>query len=344
MEIKLIQLDGDMPNMALMKLSHYFRHIKGANIHFSRSVKRDMFEPEYDFVLASQIFSPTFKKAQILKENFPNATIGGTGVSESPEHTIENFLGIPSEYKHLDYSIYPEFEYSIGMTQIGCTNTKKTCPFCGVPEKEGRNRPFASIKEIYRGERFPKKLILIDNDFQSSRSCFDVCQEIIDGKFEVAFIQGINIRKITRNHVPYFKQIKFRDAKFQKKRFYCAWDREDDQKQIERGLGFLADAGIYRSAVTPYFICNFWSKGLSDDVWNRFLLMVKWGLRPYVMIWNKWELPPRDDLKVFQNWVNTHNCYKKPTKEGFEEYRIFYLNPFRKTKDATSTFDFQHKS
>lgn len=332
MEVKLIQLDGTIPNMALMKLSHYLRNEKGAKIHFTRSVDRDLFEPEYDLVLASQIFSPSVKRAEILKENFPNAVIGGTGVSGAADHTVENFLGIAPDYKHLDYSLYPEFDLSIGMTQIGCTNTQTTCPFCDVPIKEGRNRPFASIAEIYRGEPFPKKLILIDNDFQSSRSWQSVCEEIIEGDFEVAFIQGINIRKLTRHHVPYFKQIKFRDRNFLKKRFYCAWDKEDDRRQIERGLGFLNEAGISRTAITPYFICNFWSKGLSEDVWNRFLLMAEWGLRPYVMIWNKWQLPPRDDLKIFENWVNTHNAYQNPTKEGFESYRIYYLNPFRQSK------------
>lgn len=341
MDIKLIQLDGDMPNMALMKLAHYFRTVRGATVHFTRSVRRDLFEPEYDYVLASMIFSSTAKKAGMLKENFPNAIIGGTGISDAPEHTIENFLGIAPDYKQLDYTLYPNFDYSIGMTQIGCTNTKKTCPFCGVPEKEGRNRPFADIKEIYRGEPYPKKLILIDNDFQSRRDWQEICQEIIDGSFEVAFIQGINIRKITRHHVPFFKQMKFRDKNFNKKRFYCAWDREDDRAQIERGLNLLSEAGISRSAVTPYFICNYWQKGLSEDVWNRFLSMAEWGLRPYVMIWNKWELPARDELKIFQNWVNTYNCYKKPTREGFEEYRIYYLNPYRQIEETERTDEFE---
>ena len=133
--------------------------------------------------------------------------------------------------------------------------------------------------------------------------------------------------------------MKFRDKNFNKKRFYCAWDREDDQKQIERGLGLLAEAGISRTTITPYFICNYWSRGLSEDVWNRFLKMADWGLRPYVMIWNKWDLPPRDDLKVFQNWINTHNAYAKPTREGFEEYKEYYVNSSRRDKDDSESVD-----
>jgi len=46
MKIRLTQLDGKLPNLALMKLAFY--HIqRGDEIHFSRSAQRDMFEPEY---------------------------------------------------------------------------------------------------------------------------------------------------------------------------------------------------------------------------------------------------------------------------------------------------------
>lgn len=331
MDVKLIQLDGveDVPNLALMKLAHYFRFVKGANIHFTRSVKRDLFEPEYDYVLASALFTPTLKKIQILKENYPNAIVGGSAVQTKRRETVENFLGIEPNYKFLDYSIYPDFKFSIGRTQLGCT---RKCGFCSVWKLEGENVPLSNINEIWRGEEYPKKLILIDNDFQKRDGWQKICEEILSGDFEVAFIQGINVRDLTDEHGEYFKHIKFRDKHFKKKRFYCAWDDESDKQEVERGLNILERAGIARSAVTPYFICNYWHKGLTEDVWNRFLFMAERGLRPYAMIYEKWKLPPRDDLKIFQNWVNTHNAYVKPTKEGFEEYKIHYLNPYRKNE------------
>jgi hypothetical protein len=331
MRIKLIQIDGDLPNLALMKLSHFYKS-RGDEVTFvdKKIVRRDMFEPEYDLVLASAIFDTSKKKIALLRDYYPTAVIGGTAISIAPDHTIENVLGIPADYPHLDYSIYPAFEYSIGMTQRGC---HMKCGFCCVWQKEGKNRPTAIISEIYRGEPHPRKLILLDNDFQTRTGWQEICEEIIDGDFQVAFIQGINIRALKPEHGTYFSQMKFRGANFNRKRFYCAWDNERDIKSIERGLGILEDAGIARSDVTPYFLCNFYTKGLTDDVWSRFLFMVDRGVRPFAMVYEKWTLPPRDDLKIFQNWVNTHNCYAKPTKEGFEEYKIYYMRTEKSEPD-----------
>jgi len=316
MHIKLIQIDGDLPNMALMKLAHHYRYEKGAEITFTKSVRVDMFEPKYDAVFASAIFSVSAKKVALLKDYCPEAIIGGTGINEEADEFIEN-------YPDLDYSIYPDFPYSIGMTQIGCSSK---CPFCCVPNKEGKNRPKDTIAKIWRGDPYPRQLILIDNDFQNRDGWQSICEEIIEGDFEVAFIQGINIRKLTPEHATYFSRMKFRDRNFNRKKFYCAWDNEKDRKRIERGLDILATAGIQRSDVTPYFLCNYWHKGLTEDVWTRFLFMAERGLRPYCMVYEKWKLPPNDDLKIFQNWINSHNCYVKPTREGFEEYKIYRIS------------------
>lgn len=334
LRVLLIQLDGDLPNMALMKLAWYYRRELGAQVDFTRSVKRDIFTPEYDLVLASQIFSTSWKKAKVLKENYPKAIIGGTGTGDL-ETTVESFLGIAGDYKYLDYSDYPGFQDSIGMTQLGCTSN---CGFCVVRKKEGFNRPLSNISEIYRGEingePAPKNLLLLDNDFQSRKGYQQICEEIIKGDFRVAFIQGINIRKITAEHGAYFKQMKFRDRSFKKRRFYCAWDYERDFEKIEAGLHILDEAGFKRDEITPYFITNFSSPGLTEDVWTRFLQMAKWGLRPYAMVYKKWELPANHDLKIFQNWVNKFFAFKKPTREGFEEYKIYYLNRRKKEEET----------
>src|SRR5690606_26219274 len=102
------------------KLAHYYRNEKGADITFSKSVRFDMFEPEYDLVFASAIFSTSKRKIEQLRQYRPDAVVGGTAVSENPGDTVEAFLGIPADSRFVDYSIYPEFEYSIGMTQLGC--------------------------------------------------------------------------------------------------------------------------------------------------------------------------------------------------------------------------------
>jgi len=49
MSVRLTQLDGKLPNLALMKLAAWHR-AKGDHIVFSRRPERDMLEPQYDAV------------------------------------------------------------------------------------------------------------------------------------------------------------------------------------------------------------------------------------------------------------------------------------------------------
>ena len=55
--IRLTQIDGKLPNLALMRLAHWHRQ-RGDNIHFTRSVLRELFEPAYERCLLYTSPSP----------------------------------------------------------------------------------------------------------------------------------------------------------------------------------------------------------------------------------------------------------------------------------------------
>ena len=211
MKIRLTQLDGALPNLALMKLAHY--HIaKGDEVHLYRSVERDLFEPEWDIVYGSAIFK--FSQIRLMRfiRQFPNAIVGGTGTTES--RTVEELIG---DYEHYDYSIYPEVDYSIGFTQRGC---RLKCKFCVVPNKEGKNRSAGSIWSIYRGEPHPRKLHLLDNDFFGNPDWRNRITEIREGKFKVCLSQGINTRLIDQESAEALASIDYRSSSFAEKRLY----------------------------------------------------------------------------------------------------------------------------
>jgi hypothetical protein len=47
MRIRLTQIDGKLPSLALMKLAHY-RRTRGDEVYFTRHIERQRGEPAYD--------------------------------------------------------------------------------------------------------------------------------------------------------------------------------------------------------------------------------------------------------------------------------------------------------
>src|SRR5258708_34769134 len=118
MKVRLTQIDGALPNLALMKLSHFHRS-RGDEVHFTRSMDRDLFEPAYDCVYGSAIFDFSGDRLERFKTAWPDAIIGGTGAGEHLlQFNVGQVIGLEDEY--YDYRGYSTFEESIGFTQRGC--------------------------------------------------------------------------------------------------------------------------------------------------------------------------------------------------------------------------------
>ncbi|NDA91112.1 MAG: hypothetical protein EBY20_09500, partial [Alphaproteobacteria bacterium] len=232
--IRLSQIDGKFPNLALMKLSHWHK-ANGDAVYFERGITKGMFEPEYDIVYGSAIFSTSTKKIEQFKSNFPSAIIGGTGTNETA--TVEATLNL-SEYEYYDYEIYPDFDGSIGFSQRGC---RLRCKFCVVPKKEGKNVNSNTIYNIWKQnpKNKGKKIHLLDNDFFGQPNWQEKANEIIDGNYRVCFNQGINIRLIDDEGASYLSRMKFRDDSFKKKRIYTAWDNKRDEAIFLKGINCI---------------------------------------------------------------------------------------------------------
>lgn len=331
MKIRLTQIDGKLPNLALMKLSHYFKS-EGHEVYFEKSVTKGMFEPKYDFVFGSAIFSSSSKKIDLFRSHFPSAIVGGTGSTNT--QTVEQMLGFePNQYEFFDYSIYPNYKNSIGFTQRGC---RLRCKFCVVPEKEGKIKEVNTLTDIWRGEDYPKNILLLDNDFFGQSRWKELCNEAIENDFKVSFSQGINIRLIHKEGAELLSKVKYYDGQFKKRQIYTAWDNKRDEKIFRRGIGYILDAGIKAHNVMVYTLCNYWTKGLTDDVWFRIYEMAKIGLRPYVMVYDKQNASK--EMKEFQTWVimRKYPTRNNPTLKEFKES----FNQFLKRKKSKQSYDF----
>lgn len=307
--VRLTQIDGKLPNLALMKIARHHRD-RGDDIVFSKHVDRDFLEPAYERVYGSAIFSFSAHRVARFLEQFPDAIVGGTH-DITNNRTVEDFLGI-EESESYDYSIYPWFDGSIGFTQRGC---RLKCGFCVVPKKEGKARSVNTIASIWRGEPYPRHVHLLDNDFfgQPREQWEARIDEIRSGGFKVCLNQGINIRMVDDTSAAALASIPYYDDGFKARRLYTAWDNIGDEGRFFRGVDTLEKHGIPSHHIMAYMLIGYDKRETWERVLYRLNRMVARGIRPYPMIYGDRHrtLPlggsnlriEHRTLSEFQRWV-----------------------------------------
>jgi len=302
--VRLTHLDGKLPNLALMKLAHW-HHAQGDAVFFSRSIQPELDEHRYDRVYGSAIFSWSQDKLEEFQRAWPGAIVGGTGTGtwQTVEEVIHRTV-----YEMHDYSIYPEFPFSIGFTQRGC---RLNCGFCVVPQKEGRPRSTNTIADIWRPGT-PRCVILLDNDFFGQSGWKTIMNEIKWGNFRVNFNQGINVRMITLEAAEALASIRYSDDQFRRRRLHTAWDNIGQERVFFRGLEMLNQAGIPSNHVMVYMLIGYAPNETMEEILYRFNQLRDAGCLPYPMVYNNQDR----ELKVFQRWV-IRRYYKVVSWEEF---------------------------
>lgn len=297
--IRITQLDGSLPNLALMRLSS-FHKAQGDNVHFERAGRKYHDEPDYDRVYASAIFKFSDDKLHRLKQFFPEAIIGGTGTGET--RTVDEIVG---DHVGLDYSPCQDFTSSIGFTQRGC---RLNCSFCVVPQKEGKPSRAMTVNQIWRGPGYPKHIHLLDNDFFSIKDWWqERIDEIRTGGFKVSFTQGINVRVITDEVAAAVASVEYRDNIFSRRRLYTAWDNIGEENAFFRGVDRLERHGVPPKHLMVFMLVGFAKDETLDAVQYRFDRMTARGIMPYPMVYDCRATDPDryQLLKKFQRWAVT---------------------------------------
>jgi hypothetical protein len=290
----LLQLDGKTPNLALMRLASHLR-ARGDTVVLRHLRNGDGVGPEFeqfDSVFASAIFERTAPLCRQLMEAYPAAIIGGSGWDESAK--LED-VGV-SDIEKPDYGDYPACAYSIGFTQRGC---RLRCSFCKVPDMEGRNRKVASVWDIWRGDPWPRNLLLLDNDFFGQREWREEIENIRRGKFRVCFNQGFNVRLIGDEEAAAIASVDYRDDSFKVKRLYTAWDNRNDEDRLFRNLEALVRHGVHPDSIMVYMLIGYWDgPQLTADDFYRHAKLREFGARPYPMPYERTK-----ELVGFQRWT-----------------------------------------
>ncbi len=299
MRVLLLQLDGKLPNIALMRISAHHCE-RGDTVEFRRafsqaSVQIGLFD-NFDKVYASTIFTRTRHIAVALKQARPDAVIGGTGWDMT--RTVES-LGITTLEQ--DYSIYPEYPHSIGFSQRGC---RLKCGFCVVPKIEGKVRTEQTIRHIWRGEPHPRNVLLLDNDFFGQADWSERIAEMRDGGYRVSFNQGINVRTLDHRQAHALSTVRYSDDDFKKRQIYAAWDNLKDGKRLFFGLRALR-RWIKPDDIVVYMLIGYWPGETHADREIRRWKLRNFGCRPFPMAYidEKTTAAKSAELRGFQRWV-----------------------------------------
>lgn len=328
MRVLLCQIDGSIPNLALMRIAAH-HNANGDEVELRHGVdfRSRLWDSSPDLVYASAIFLKSRPAVERLFEAHPRAIVGGTGWDMT--RTVED-VGIST--KELDYSLYPRFCQSLGFTQRGC---RLACSFCVVPKKEGAMREEASIYDIWRGDPWPRELLLLDNDFFGQPHWRERVKEIRDGGFKVSFNQGINARFLTDEAAEAIASLDYRDDSMKVKRIYTAWDNLKDEQRLFDGLNRLVKYGVKPDHVMVYILCGYWPGETHADRDHRRRTLREWGARPYPMPYVRTQ-----ELVGFQRWVI--GAYDKPSKKNpngipWADWYAAHYDP-RKLNPAPKTY------
>jgi hypothetical protein len=286
--VLLVQLDGKLPNVALQRASAHHKAL-GHTVVFKNAPNRGSLKQaawfkdvlpqgeKPDLVYGSLIFDRTKPLAELLRATFEGTQVHLGGTGWKLETKLED-LGITTQEQ--DYSIYPDFNGSIGFSQRGC---RLRCSFCVVPRKEGKVSDAAEIASLWRGAPYPKNLLLLDNDFFGQPRWREKIVAIREGHFKVCFVQGINSRLIDDEAAAAIASVDYRDDSFRNRRLYTAWDNLKDEGRLFAGLNALKRHGVKPDNVMVYVLIGFWPGETAEDREYRRLRLREWGARPYPM-------------------------------------------------------------
>lgn len=308
--IGLIDVDGKIPNLALMKLSTYYKQA---------GEQAEWVKPggEYEHIYAASIFTRSHKKCECLQEMYGDKLeIGGTGWD------VHKVLPDAVEYCNPDYSLYNAEDIARKMRGIGTREHKlkkaqqivnagmgftsrgciRKCPFCFVPKKEGPLRQESEIADIINPRS--NVIILHDNNLTADPYCIDKLHEIRDRGLIVDINQGCDIRIMTDEIAQALSEVRHLHS------LHYAWDLMGYENQVLEGINVL------KRYVKTYKHMCFVLIGFDttpEQDFYRFRKLTEQKIDPFAMIYNERKTPY---LRHFARWVNSR-IYKKCS---FDEY------------------------
>jgi hypothetical protein len=155
-----------------------------------------------------------------------------------------------------------------------------------------------TIADIWRGEPWPKEILLLDNDFFGQPRWRERIAELRAGDYKVSFNQGINARMLSEETAAAIASVKYRDDGMTKKRIYTAWDNRKDEHRLFTGLEALVRYGVKPREIMVYILVGYWPGETHEDRDYRRRRLREFGCLPFPMPYQR-----TPELLGFQRWV-----------------------------------------
>ena len=279
MKIGLLNLEPQINNVALMKISSYHK-MHGDNVE----MYIDFFRNQYDKIYCSSLFDFT-DKSQVPE----NAICGGTGFDLTTK--------LPKEIEccDLDYSIFPNCETSYIWFSRGCI---RNCAFCVVREKEGN---IHSVKPTNLNPN-GKEIDIMDNNFFGNPNWKEAEKYLDKWNLPIIFNSGIDVRIFKPEQADFIN-------KYRIKRVHTAWDNPK--------IDLIPKFKELIKYIKPYKIMAYVLIGFDstpEEDYMRVMKLRELKIDPFVMPFNK-----KDNYqKRFARWVNHKAVFKTVDWEEYK--------------------------
>ena len=295
MNIGLIDVDGhNYPNVALMKISSWHKS-QGDSVEMAMP----MFK-HYDRIYASKIFtfSQDFNRLLYSANEF---VTGGTGYDVKSR--LPEFI---DRHNGLDYSLYPQFPFSVQFYSRGCI---RHCPFCLVHDKEGFIHPV----EPMQWNPDAKWIEVLDNNFFANPLWKKAVADLHRQKLPIKF-HGIDVRIMDEEQAAALNSLRLYGN------IHIAWDlpQIDLRPQIEAMIKYIEPYKI-----TCYVLIGYNSTKEQDL--HRLSVLKGLGIQPFVQPYRDYTnlKKPTQYEKDLARWANRAWLFKSMNFEDYEPRKGF---------------------
>ena len=303
MRIGLTDVDGHhFPNFALMKISAYHK-AKGNIVEWANPLIGG-----YDRVYKSKIF--TFTPDDIYSYDC-DVVKGGTGydITSRLPTEIENSL-------LMDYSIYPQYPFSIQFFSRGCI---RQCPFCLVREKEGYISPVEPVQLNPRGERIE----VLDNNFFANPEWKFAVNYLLKTNMPIN-LHGVDARILNEEQAFWLNKLKLY------KLIHIAWDlpRFDLRPKLVEILKYIKPYKLM-----CYVLIGF-NSTIEQDMY-RIETLRELKIKPFVMPYRDFEneRTPSQYERDLAQYVNKPRIFKSCSFADFSPRKGFKCDYYLKQQN-----------